>query len=86
MTKTVNGVDGAHLKSYIERIESLEGQKKALADDIKEVFAEAKSYGYDVKIMKEVLKIRKQDQNTLFEKECLIDIYQSALGMNNKEV
>ena len=56
-----NALDGGHLKAFIERIERLEEEKKAIADDIKEVYAEAKGTGYDVKIMRKVVSIRKQD-------------------------
>lgn len=80
-TKTVNGVDGSHLKNYIERIERLEAEKKAIAKDIKEVYAEAKSFGYDTKIMREVIKLRKLDDDQLYEKETMLDIYKSAIGM-----
>jgi uncharacterized protein (UPF0335 family) len=83
-TKTVNGVDGAHLKSYIERIEKLEADKKAIADDVKEIFSEAKAFGYDVKIMREILKLRKLDQNELYEKESMVEIYKTALGMEEE--
>ena len=83
MTKTVNGIDGSHLKNYIERIETLEQNKKAIAEDIKAVMDEAKSFGFDTKIMREIIKIRKLDQNELFEKENLIEIYKTALGMED---
>jgi len=85
-TKTVNGVDGSHLKNYVERIEKLEADKKAIADDIKEVFAEAKGFGYDPKIMREILKIRKLDDSELYEKESMIEIYKTALGMEETEI
>lgn len=80
-TKTVNGVDGSQLKSYIERIERLEADKKAIAEDVKELYAEAKAFGYDTKIMREVIKLRKLDDNQLYEKETMLDIYKSAIGM-----
>lgn len=88
MTKIVNGIDGSQLQSYMERIETLEENKKSLAEDIKAVFDEAKAFGFDTKIIKEVLKIRKLDENELFEKESLIEIYKSALGMadNSEEL
>ena len=85
MTKTVNGIDGSQLKSLIERIETLETEKKNIADDIKEVFAEAKTFGYDVKIIKEVLKLRKLEEADLYELETMLDIYKSALGMEESE-
>ena len=75
--KDVNGVDAARLLSYIERVERLEEEKKALANDIKEVFEEAKSANFDVKALKAILKIRKQD-----EMERQEETYKRALGMD----
>lgn len=77
----VGGVSGEYLRSYIERIERLEEEKKAIADDIKEVFAEAKGNGFDTKTMRQILKIRKQDASELEEQEYLLDTYKRALGM-----
>lgn len=81
MTTEVGGIDGSNLRTLIEKIERLEEEKKAIQDDIKEIFAEAKSLGFDTKIIREVLKIRKMDQSDLYEKETLIDLYRRALGM-----
>lgn len=69
------------LKSIVERIERLEDEKKALADDIKEVFAEAKANGFDVKTLRKVISLRKQDKNERAEQEALLDLYLHALGM-----
>ena len=77
---SANTLDGGHLKAFIERIERLEEEKKALADDIKEVYAEAKGNGYDVKIMRKIVSIRKQDANKRREEEEILDLYLSALG------
>ena len=77
----VAGVAGDRLKSFIERIERLEEEKKALAEDIKEVFAEAKGTGFDVKIMRQIIRIRKMDKDDLDEQETLLDVYRRALGM-----
>jgi len=77
----VGGIAGERLKSFIERIERLEEEKRALAQDIKEVYAEAKGTGFDVKIMRQIVKIRKMDQNELDEQETLLDVYKRALGM-----
>ncbi len=77
----VGGIAGDRLKSFIERIERLEEEKKALANDIKEVYAEAKGTGFDVKIMRQVIRIRKIDKDDLDEQETLLDIYRRALGM-----
>ena len=74
----VGGIAGAQLKSFIERIERLEEEKRALGEDIKEVYAEAKGTGFEPKIMRQILKIRKMDKD---EQESLLDIYKRALGM-----
>jgi uncharacterized protein (UPF0335 family) len=77
----VGGVAGERLKSFIERIERLEEEKRALAEDIKEVYAEAKGTGFDIKIMRQIVKIRKMDKDDLDEQEALLDVYLRALGM-----
>lgn len=69
------------LKSYIERVERLEEDKKAVLEDIKEVFAEAKANGFDVKTMRQVMKLRKMDANERDEQEYMLDVYKRALGM-----
>ena len=74
-------VTAEHLRSYIERIERLEEEKAALATDIREVFAEAKANGYDVKTMRQVIKLRKMDASDRDEQEYLLDTYRRALGM-----
>lgn len=74
---------GARLRSFIERVERLEEEKKALADDIKEVYAEAKGNGFDVKIMRKIVSLRKKDPDDRAEEEALLDTYLSALGMTN---
>lgn len=75
------GVAADQLRSFVERIERLEEEKKAIADDIKDVYAEAKGNGYDVKVMRQVVRIRKQDNNERQEMEALLDLYLHALGM-----
>ena len=77
----VGGIAGERLKSFIERIERLEEEKRALAEDIKEVYAEAKGTGFDTKIMRQLIRIRKRDQDELDEEETLLDVYKRALGM-----
>jgi uncharacterized protein (UPF0335 family) len=77
----VGGIAGERLKSFIERVERLEEEKRALAEDIKEVYAEAKGVGFDIKIMRQIIKIRKMDQDDLDEQETLLDVYKRALGM-----
>jgi uncharacterized protein (UPF0335 family) len=75
------GVAGDHLKSFIERIERLEEEKKALADDIRDVYSEAKANGFEVKVMRQIVKIRKMDKDELDEQEALLETYLLALGM-----
>ena len=70
-----------HLTAFIERIEKLEEEKKAISDDIKDVFAEAKGNGYDVKALRAVLRIRKQDKDERMEQEAILETYLHALGM-----
>ncbi len=77
----VGGIAGERLKSLIERIERLEEEKRALGEDIKEVYAEAKGTGFDPKIMRQVIRIRKRDKDDLDEEETLLDLYKRALGM-----
>lgn len=69
------------LKSYIERIERLEEEKAALATDIREVYAEAKANGYDTKVMRKVISLRKIDAAERDEQDQLLELYQQALGM-----
>lgn len=76
-----NAIARDHLRAFIERIERLEEEKKAVADDIKEVFAEARGSGFDTKIMRQVLRIRKQDKDERDEQQAILDMYLSALGM-----
>lgn len=68
------------LKSFFERIERLEEDKAAIAADLKEVFAEAKGEGFDTKIIRKVIRLRKQDRAQRQEEEALIDLYLSAIG------
>ena len=76
-----NSADGGHLRAFIERIEKLEEEKKAISDDIKDVYGEAKGTGYDTKMMKRVISIRKQDKHKREEEEEILNLYLSALGM-----
>lgn len=69
------------LKSFIERIERLEEEKKNISDDIKDVFAEAKANGFDVAALRTILKIRKEDADDRKEHEAIVDLYMQALGM-----
>lgn len=75
----VGGVDGNHLRRFIERIERLEEEKKGIADDIKDVYGEAKAMGYDPKIMRQVVRLRKMNRDDRQEQEALLDTYLLAL-------
>lgn len=77
----VGGIASERLKSFIGRIERLEEEKAELMTDIKEVFAEAKATGFDVKIMRQVLKLRKLREEDRQEQEHLLELYKRALGM-----
>ena len=77
----VGGIAAEQLRSFIERIERLEEEKAALAADIKEVFAEAKGNGFDTKIMRAVIRLRKMEPADVNEQESLLDLYKRALGM-----
>lgn len=73
-------VAGDQLKSIVERIERLEEEKKTIADDIKEVYAEAKGNGYDVKVLRKVIALRKRDLDERKEEEAILDLYLQAVG------
>ena len=75
------GVARDQLRAFVERIERLEEEKKTIADDIKEVYGEAKSMGFDTKVLRKVISIRKLDQNDRMEQEAILDTYLHALGM-----
>ncbi|NCC22820.1 MAG: DUF2312 domain-containing protein [Alphaproteobacteria bacterium] len=79
--KDVGGVAGARLKSFIERIERLEEEKAALAEDIKEVYAEAKGTGFDTKTMRKLIRLRKMDGDKRREEDELLELYKSAVGL-----
>lgn len=76
-----SGFAAGQLKSLIERIERLEEEKAALAADIREVYAEAKGLGFDIKIMRQVVRMRKLETADRQEQEAVLDLYLSALGM-----
>lgn len=75
-----NPVQGDQLKSIVERIERLEEEKKTIADDIGEVYAEAKGTGYDVKVLRKVIAMRKRDLDERKEEEAILDLYLQAVG------
>ena len=69
------------LRLFIERIERLEEEKKGIADDIKDVYAEAKANGYDTKTMRTIVRLRKMEKHQLDEQDALLETYRAALGM-----
>ncbi|GAD09178.1 UPF0335 protein Plav_2034 [Gluconobacter frateurii NBRC 103465] len=75
------GIAADRLRSIIERVERLDEERKALAGDIKDIFSEAKSAGFDVKTIKQIIRMRKQEPADLEEQETLLDVYRRALGM-----
>ena len=77
----VGGVAAEQLRAIVERIERLEEEKKALQEDIKDVYAEAKGNGFDVKILRKIISLRKRDRAELDEEETILELYLRALGM-----
>lgn len=77
----VAGVAGERLKQFIEKIERLEEEKAGVAADVRDVFAEAKSTGFDVKALRQILRLRKMDRNERQEQEELLELYKAAIGM-----
>lgn len=74
-------VSDDQLRLFIERVERLEEEKKGIADDIRDVYSEAKSQGYDTKIMKQVVRLRKMSADDRQEMETILDLYKAALGL-----
>ena len=74
-------VTAEELRQFIERAEQLDAEKKDIAEHIKEVFAEAKGRGYDTKVMRKVIALRKRNPDEIAEEEAIIDMYRHALGM-----
>jgi len=77
----LNGTAQTQLKSIIERVERLEQEKAEISEQIKEVFNEAKGNGFDVKVLRKIIRIRKQDHAKRMEEEAILDLYLSALGL-----
>jgi uncharacterized protein (UPF0335 family) len=77
----VGGIAADQLRSLVERIEKLEEEKKALSDDIRDVYAQAKGSGFDLKVMRQVVRLRKMNSAERQEQETLLDIYKRALGL-----
>ena len=78
------GIGADRLRSFIERIERLEEEKAALTADIREVYSEAKGEGFDTKVMRQVVRLRKMDSGDRQEQEAILDLYKQALGMAEK--
>lgn len=76
-----NSVAGDRLRSIVERIERLQEERKALGTDITDIFSEAKSAGFDVKVLRQLIRIRKQEPAEVEEQETLLDVYRRAIGM-----
>ena len=80
-TVSSDSVAQDQIRAIIERIERKEEEKKAIADDIKEIYAEAKGNGFDTKVLRQIIRIRKQDASERMEQEALLELYMAALGM-----
>ncbi|HEY1543292.1 MAG TPA: DUF2312 domain-containing protein [Xanthobacteraceae bacterium] len=80
-TQTATRFAKDQLKAFVERIERLEEEKKALSDDIRDVYGEAKGNGYDVKVLRAVVRLRKQDKDERMEYDAVLETYMHALGM-----
>ncbi len=74
-------ITAAELRQYIERIERLEEEKKSVMDDIKSVYSEAKGQGYETKIVKQIIRLRRMEKDARDEEEALLDTYKAALGL-----
>jgi uncharacterized protein (UPF0335 family) len=79
--KKPDNVAADRLRSIVERIERLDEERKALGNDIRDIYAEAKSAGFDVKVLRQLIRIRKQEPAEIEEQESLLDVYRQALGM-----
>ena len=80
-TAETGGIAGERLRTIVERIERLEEERKALAGDIKDIYVEAKSAGFDVKVLRQLIRIRRQEPAEVEEQETLLDVYRRAIGM-----
>ncbi|HTJ56340.1 MAG TPA: DUF2312 domain-containing protein [Devosiaceae bacterium] len=81
-TVSSDSVAQDQLRAFIERIERMEEEKKAISDDIRDIYAEAKGNGFDVKVLRQIVRIRKQDRDERMEQEALLELYMTALGMS----
>jgi uncharacterized protein (UPF0335 family) len=76
-----NSFNPGHLRAFIERVEKLEDEKRAISEDIKDVYTEAKGTGFDAKIIRKIVALRKKDRDQRREEEEILDLYLNALGM-----
>ena len=81
-TVSTDSVAQDQIRAFIERIEKMEEEKQAISDDIKEIYAEAKGNGFDTKVLRQIIRIRKQDHAERMEQEALLELYMAALGMS----
>lgn len=81
MADDVGGIAADRLRSFIERIERLEEEKKGLSDDIKDIYAEAKGTGFEAKIIRQIVRLRKKAKEERQEEEALLELYKNAIGM-----
>lgn len=79
--KDVDNISGQRLKNYLDRIDRLEEEKKGIADDIKDIYAEAKGVGFDTKTIRKLVRLRQMDTNKRREEEELLELYKSAVGL-----
>ncbi len=79
--RETGGIAGERLRSLVDRIERLEEERKALGGDIKDIYAEAKSAGFDVKVLRQLISVRRKEAAEVEEQETLLDLYRRALGM-----
>lgn len=82
VTETSQTIAAGQLRAFIERIERLEEEKRTIADDIKEVYLEAKGTGFDTKAVRSIIKLRKKDRAQRQEEEAILDLYKAALGLD----
>jgi len=80
-TEKPTNIAGERLRSIVDRIERLEEERKALGSDIKDIYSEAKSAGFDIKVLRQLIRLRKQEPAEIEEQETLLDVYRRAIGM-----
>jgi len=81
VTEKPTNIAGERLRSIVDRIERLEEERKALGSDIKDIYSEAKSAGFDIKVLRQLIRLRKQEPAEIEEQETLLDVYRRAIGM-----